>query len=624
MKGGIPLIVRGKWLLLIMFVWTCPLGLYAQDAPASPSTSPVPTLIVMPTVEPVADVVDETTVPPPPEPQAEEPAATEAPVEAPADTPEPSAETPEETGSSVYVDPEFGMLPPVSDDPDATGSSAAAEGWKPKFDFGGELRTRLGQDLAYEYALVRETPESKPEARGMEDVIDWRSSIQFWTRLEISENIQVFMELYAEHAVVGKRNEDNPTVIFNGSDYRHSYRLEPWEAYFDLFFGPFDLRIGNQIVSWGTLAVMSPSDRINPRDPGSYYWADISGAREPIPAVKGTYHVEGLNFELVWIPFFQAPPNDLFGGDYSLLRYGSVYGFVTNPLIDLNHYIDQSKTLASYPNLLTTKTPDANPVNSQLGFRFSGSKKGVDFGLSYLFAYDQIPTSDLDPELRALGAAVLANDTNLITGYTQNIIDRLTAGESLHDLAQAEYKRKHSVAAEFGTTIWELGVKAEIAFIGDKTYYTREMNPSDHHTLAYAAGIDVLKTDLGALSTFYLDLELYGSILFGVDANEPLIFSTEKNIGLFANARLAFLDDDLEFEVSEQTQFSTQEFVLIPKVTYSPVQDLKLTLGLMLLEAWANEPKGFDRFTSNPDSKDTLFGQFSENDQIFFTLRYMF
>lgn len=582
------------------------------DAQPEANIDPPPAPIVPPDINPGFEVVDEREVKIPVEELLPEPEAKE----------EKSIAAEDETG--VFVDPELGMLPPAAPPEDSTKAVVLESSFKPSFDYGGEWRARLGNDLAYEYSLVQENSNEAPVQKGTEDVIDFRTSFQFWTRLSLTENIQAFLEFYAEYSVVGKRNEDQPTVIFNGSHYRHDYRLEPWEMYFDFFFGSFDLRVGNQIVSWGTLNVMSPSDRFNQRDPGAYYWSDVTGAKQPVLTLKGIYHVSDLAFEFVISPFFIPPPIDLYGGDYSLFRYGSAYGMMTYPIVDINRYLSETKTIGEFPDLLSTRSPGGNPLNSQLGFRFSGSKGGFDFGISYLFGYEELPTATMDPELRALGEALMKGDTNLTTGYAQSLLDRIDEGESIDNLISSEYRRKHSVAAEFGTTVWELGIKAEMAFLPDKTYYTQGLTPETHHTLAYAIGVDVLKTDLGELSTLYIDMELFGSALFGVRTGEMLVFITERNLGLFTTLRFSFLDNDLELEAVNQINFSTRDYVLIPKISYSPVTNLRLTLGVMLLQAWAKEPRGYDVYSSNNDRKDTMFGQFSNNDQVFLTVRYSF
>jgi hypothetical protein len=593
-----------------------------------PLDGPPAMLLVVPLVsEPEVQVIDERLAPAAPTPPAETTAASEPAPEPgqlldPDAPPLPSDSTQEAAAPpSLLLDPDAPPSGPIEETPTI---AAAPEEWKPQVEFGGEVRTRLGQDLAYEVDLVVPEPGAEPVKRGTEDVVDWRSSAQFWARIKLTENIQSFIELYSEYSIVGKRNDNAPTVLFNGKNYRQDFRLELWEAYFDFFFGPFDLRIGNQIVSWGTMAVMSPSDRINPRDPGAYYWSDISGARDPIIALRGAYHFNDMALEFVWSPFFQSPSLDAYGGDYSLFRYGSAYGNATYPITDISYYLHGSKSIGQHPDLLTTDSPGANPLNSQLGLRFSGQKDGFDFGLSYWFGYEELPTAHLDNEVRLLGQAMLRGDTNLVLGYTQSLLDRLNAGEPVDNFIDSRYRRKHSVAAEFGTTIWELGLKAEAAFLPDRTFYATDLRPVTHHTLAYAAGIDVLKTDLGALSTLFIDVELFGSALFGMKDGERLLFTTRANLGLYTTMRLGFLDDDLELELVNQTNFSTKDYVLISRISYSPVQDLTLTLGVMILEAWAKEPAGFDTFSSNSDRKDTLFGQFSNNDQAFFLLKYRY
>jgi len=550
----------------------------------------------------------------------------------------PAAETAPDGAAPAanFVDPEFGMLPPPAESttpiPAAT-AEAAAGGFKPKVEFGGEVRTRYAQDFVNDYALIRGKQGEPPKARGMEDVIDWRSSLNFWSRIKMTEQIQSFVEIYAEYDLLAKRNESDPTVIFNGRDYRSVFKFDLREAYFDIFLGDFDLRVGNQIVSWGTLAVMSPSDRINPKDPSNFYWSDIGGARKPVPALKGAYHFSDMSIEVVWVPFFTPPPLDIYGGDYSIFRYGSAYASTSYPLPDINAFLSDSKTAANHSELLTTRSPDPNPVNSQIGLRFSGTASGVDFGLSYYFGYEEIPVTRLDPELWALAKSLAANEENRATGYLQDIMNRVKAGTSLADLVDSRYERKHSLAGELGFKVWEIGLKAEWAFNFDKTYYTRDLLPVSHHTFAYAAGLDVMKTDLGALSTLYIDLELFGSVLFdsedggkpvAIPSEQRLMFATDKNLGLFTTLRLAFLDNDLEIELVTQTNFSTKDYAIIPKLSYSPITDLRLTVGVMLLEAWAEEPKGYNRYSSNADSKSSMFGQFSDNDQLFVNLKYSF
>lgn len=654
-----------------------------------PKMTPVPAALpsagdeVEPIKTPPPAAVEETPAeePPPPAP-AEEPPAEEpppAPVEEPpavAPVVEPTGEAPAEVAPSeavdeesekeaeasddagILVDTEFDILPPPTEDASAQSQVEESAKWKPMVEWGGEARTRFAQDIHNEISRVEDKPGKSYTKKGTEDVIDWRNSFSFWAKIKLDENIQAFMEVYAEHFTVAKRNEEDPTVLFNGSRARHEFRFEAREIYFDFFFGPFDLRAGNQIVSWGTLAVMSPSNRVNFQDPGAFYWADISGNRTPITALRGIYHAWDLSFEALWIPFFTPPNLDLYGGDYSLIRYGSIYGLTVDrskfPIPAIDQFISPSKTAAYHPESVMTNKPDANPVNSQAGFRISGTKAGFDFGISYLYGYEEMPTIKMDKDIRGLLksgingnlsaelGSCLSDCTGDITQILGNgasldsycriedmdcriarIITRLENGESLENMVSSEYERKHSLAAEFGATVWELGIKAEMAFLPDKMYYTTILESVNHDTLSYAMGIDVMKSDLGHLSTLFIDMEIFGSAIFGLRKGEQLIFQTDRNLGLHTSLRLSFLDDDLEFEGTGQVHFSTRDFVLIPRVSYRPIENMRITLGAMIFESWITEPELYP-YTTNTDQKRSLFGQFSNNDQIFAMLRYNF
>ena len=651
------------WLFGIVLCFTSLPVLAQTDSPVAPSTPDGPTEdtppdtaedtasqpATMPIIAPVpmslgSDLPYEnpaTVTPPPnaapaptglvPEDQLPGPpvAVPETP-ETPATEEQPASDIPavdpaSDTGMT-FVDPEFGLaLPPAEE--------LQKKEWQPVFDYGAEVRTRLGMDLANEYNMVAQPGTNPPKAEGTEDVVDWRNSFSFWSRMKFTPgrtdtwtpDVQAFIEVYAEHGISGERAEgDTPTILFNGKDYTHQFLLQLKEAYADVFVGPFDIRAGNQIVPWGTISVMSPSDRINPASTDAYYWADISGAKQAVFAVRGQYHVWDLNLELVWMPFHTPQNVNVYGGDYSLFRYDNAYAFTLYPIPDIERYIDGSKFGELNEYFLSTKTPDASPVHTQAGFRFSGSKGGFDFGLSYLFAYEQMPSIWYSAEMKALLDAALTKNQNAFYHYMSVVQGELDQGATTRDFLHTVYERKHSVAGEFGTTVGDVGLKAELAFLPDKLYYTRTMSSIDHHTLSYAAAIDYLKNDLGAVDQIFFSVELFGSWLSGARDEEFLLYNTGTNLGLFGTFRIAFLDEDLQLELNNQTNFSTRDFVFVPKISYEVIQNLRLIAGAVVLGSWLSEPKGFETYSSNTDRKDSLYGSYSNNDQIFLMAKYNF
>ncbi len=67
-----------------------------------------------------------------------------------------------------------------------------------------------------------------------------------------------------------------------------AHRFKLGEAYLDVSLGPLDLRVGNQLVNWGTADGINPTSVVNPRDMLAVADLDIAGA--PVPAVAATYY----------------------------------------------------------------------------------------------------------------------------------------------------------------------------------------------------------------------------------------------------------------------------------------------------------------------------------------------
>jgi hypothetical protein len=65
-------------------------------------------------------------------------------------------------------------------------------------------------------------------------------------------------------------------------------KLKLGEAYLDISLGPVDVRLGNQLVNWGTADGINPTSVVNPRDLLSVTDLGIAGA--PVPAVAATYY----------------------------------------------------------------------------------------------------------------------------------------------------------------------------------------------------------------------------------------------------------------------------------------------------------------------------------------------
>jgi hypothetical protein len=78
-----------------------------------------------------------------------------------------------------------------------------------------------------------------------------------------------------------------------GAGYRPVSRTwwEPDEAYADAYLSQVDIRVGRQVINWGTADGLNPTSDINPRDYGSLSALQLKG--KPVPAVMAAYYLPG-------------------------------------------------------------------------------------------------------------------------------------------------------------------------------------------------------------------------------------------------------------------------------------------------------------------------------------------
>jgi hypothetical protein len=202
------------------------------------------------------------------------------------------------------------------------------------------------------------------------------------------------------------------------------YNLEIREAYVQLngfLTKNLDVSIGRQRIAWGTADVINPTDNLNPYD-----FEDILdfGRHRGSDAINLQYYLSN-NFSLqgVFVPFFQ--PANLPVGIFS----GALNGSMEMP---------PGMVLEDFSDTLIM--PEYNLAESATaGFRFKGFAGGIDFSLSYVWAWDGLPF----------------NSANTIIPVD------LEGGVSVNALLS--YERNHIIGADLATSIAGIGFWAEAA-----------------------------------------------------------------------------------------------------------------------------------------------------------------
>jgi len=75
------------------------------------------------------------------------------------------------------------------------------------------------------------------------------------------------------------------------------------EAYLDASLGPFDLRLGKQIIVWGRADAINPTDNVSPRDL-TLLVPDDADQRSGCYAIRERYYLNSVSIAAWWLPGF--------------------------------------------------------------------------------------------------------------------------------------------------------------------------------------------------------------------------------------------------------------------------------------------------------------------------------
>jgi hypothetical protein len=90
-------------------------------------------------------------------------------------------------------------------------------------------------------------------------------------------------------------------VEFN--DYVTEFNIR--EAYVSAYLGPFDFRIGHQIVVWGRADGINPTDNITPKNMLARS-PDEDDRREANFLLRTFFNAHPFRIELIWVPVFRS------------------------------------------------------------------------------------------------------------------------------------------------------------------------------------------------------------------------------------------------------------------------------------------------------------------------------
>jgi hypothetical protein len=358
---------------------------------------------------------------------------------------------------------------------------------------------------------------------------------------------------------------------YNSGDWDNETNIRPHEAYVRLSRGWYDLTLGNQFVRWGKTDQISPLDIVNPEDLRDGLVRSREERKLPIPMANLKLFKGMYTFQALFIPIFKEAKLNLVGRDWALFDHyessvGSFHIAENDPPNDLEH--------------------------SELGFRFSGTFRKLDYALSYLRTREDIPsigTLDAPPGFR-----VQNPDEAAVSDLARFAV---LTGQPIH----LDYQRQDVFGMEFETTLGDFGIRGDLAYIDDRSFLNDRLQQVFKPVFHYAVGADYSRP-----GSFYANLQFSQQWIRHFE--EGLLFADDVTHTVNGTVTKELWDSKLELSLRYLYNFTREDYYINPYATLEYWQNLTLQLGV--------------EFEGGPD--ESTLGLYDNNDEVYCIFQYHF
>ena len=298
-------------------------------------------------------------------------------------------------------------------------------------------------------------------------------------------------------------------------------KLKLGEAYLDVSLGPVDVRLGNQLVNWGTADGINPTSVVNPRDLLSV--TDLGIAGTPVPAVAATYYF----------------------GSASAVTGVLILDFVP----------------AAIPGELAQLEPEGKPdsLRDKLEFAVRGETMlgGYNVYASYFYGWQDLPAAWLQA-------------TGLPDPYPPFA-------------PHLKYRRMHQFGLATAGTIGDAAVWLEGAVtVPDKL---EELDAPPPVTMPLSSNDPSFQVVVGTDYTFNIGTGLFASAQVIYDSANALLSpytqpGQESKAGIYSLLVARYSPtDDHHLELVGLVDLTGKAGLVIPRYTYKPAQTVELSIG---------------------------------------------
>ncbi len=419
----------------------------------------------------------------------------------------------------------------------------------------------------------------------LEDAIESRNRLDLEASYKQKDGFKAFMSAYIDY-----------TALDSGISTRYIYDSELYEAYLFWRRGSWDLKIGEQVVTWGSADLLNPTDTMNPRDLREFVFTDFGKEKVPNFITELAWYGKSLSIKGYFIPFFKPMRFYSIGSDWALFPYGDIildlFGDPTQArtLEELIRELDPDMAEQLNDLVCSMDVPDRTMESSSGGLRFTITQPGLTVNLDYLYTWDTIPVLRPGEEFKDILSDGVITKLELLGLFNNDL-----------SFFSSYYHRMQMAGLDFSSTLGSFGLWGEAAYFDSQTHFTMEMESVLHPTYMAVFGLDRLfKHDI-YFNVQYLRYQVLNN-------NSELTFLGECNDIIAFYFRKHSLSQKLTTELRCLSAVDgDRQYLIAPRIGYKFTDDLEATIGVQIL--------GGD--------KQTVMGTFTENDHLFLLIKWI-
>lgn len=437
---------------------------------------------------------------------------------------------------------------------------------------------------------------------------------QLWlrTRYSLLENLAFEAAINTQHG--GPATEQTKGGIYS---YRSVFQsvspsVQFEDAFVDYTTGGLDLRLGMQKFAWGKLDRYQPTDVLNVQRYSDPFLLDEEERKIAVPAVQASYSLprrdwipEESRLTLVWIPQYFPYRFPLLGERW-FPPAAVPPKSVTVPVVGL---------IPISFRLNNTAPPSFQMENAGYAARVSGFSHGVDYALCYYHGFDRAPAFLFTAEASGEPVPTMPPSVRNVTAATQlspvfRTID-LVGGDAAY--AWGDFTVRFEAAfingRPFARSIRELLAPEALTPLAAMVLplIAAGESPVPVPLPQSFAVRDAVEWGLGVDYTWEGYLLLLQINQTDVLHNDVDLLIKDVDTVLVGNLRKDFWHDDVTAQVIAVQGLESGYTLLMPRITYRFWERFEARAGYLFIAGRQN----------------SVIGQYKDNDEAFFWLRYL-